>query len=102
MQHALRPVRLLLLLLLLLLCVPRSSGRWRGLRRRALCDQLLGRWLQRASLLLSLLLPLGWRPRWLVARGLWRCRWGWLGVTVKIDLAYGQYRPPGGSHPAQP
>ncbi len=21
---------------------------------------------------------------------------------VKIDLAYGQYRPPGGSHPAQP
>ncbi len=22
--------------------------------------------------------------------------------TVKIDLAYGQYRPPGGSHPAQP
>jgi hypothetical protein len=25
-----------------------------------------------------------------------------LPVTVKIDLAYGQYRPPGGSHPAQP
>ncbi len=30
------------------------------------------------------------------------CHFGGGWVTVKIDLAYGQYRPPGGSHPAQP